>query len=172
VSRHDRLLRKKGRSGKARPFLSLDRDMLNSAEWISLPPRAVKLLIDLASQYNGSNNGDLSASWRLMKARGWSSPCTLAAALRDLIGGNWLELTRQGGLHAGPHLYALTFRKIDECKRKLEVQPTIVPSHAWRKTNCPVQKAKQAATEPVPRPRLIGGWEGPSDTEPVSLEAA
>ena len=49
----------------------------NRNEFYTLPCRALKLLIDLYSQYNGRNNGDFCMAWSIMAKRGW--------ALRSLI---------------------------------------------------------------------------------------
>lgn len=37
-----------------------------------------------ARQYNGGNNGDLSAAPKILKARGWR-PATVTAALKELV---------------------------------------------------------------------------------------
>ena len=43
-------------------FLHLHRPLLECQDFISLKGNSIKLLIDLGSQYNGYNNGDLCAS--------------------------------------------------------------------------------------------------------------
>lgn len=161
MSRPDRLARAIGRSGKMRPFLRLDRDMLRSAEWAALQPYALKLLIDLGAQYTGTNNGDLCATWKFMKACGWRSQATLQRALKELKGAGWLEVTRQGGMH-WPTLLALTFFKIDQCGGKLDVSAKPTASHSWRKTNSPLPPQARSASTVVaihphfqPRPPLI-----------------
>jgi hypothetical protein len=44
--------------------------VLRSAQWASLSPFAVKLLMELLGQYRGDNNGDLTVAWTLMSKRG------------------------------------------------------------------------------------------------------
>lgn len=68
--------------------------MLQSDQWASLTPYEVKLLIDLAAQYNGSNNGDLCAPMTLMRRHGWRSPATLHRARKGLVRKGFIELTR------------------------------------------------------------------------------
>ena len=109
--------RVKGRSNGS--FMSVPHMILEHEQYAKLPMRAVKLLIDVYAQYRGKNNGDLCATWSMMKKRGWKSQDTLNKALNDLINQGWLVLTRQGGRHQAS-LYAVTFKGIDECGGKLD----------------------------------------------------
>jgi hypothetical protein len=56
----------------------------------------------------------------------------LSKALKELRGGNWIEVSRQGGRHKAT-LYAVTFYAIDYCKGKLDVSSTGSPRSTWRK---------------------------------------
>lgn len=127
------LSRLRGRRASA-PFLSLPSNILRSEEWAALTPFEVKLLIDLAAQYNGKNNGDLGASWTVMKARGWRSPSTLNKALHGLVASGFIELTRQGGRHRCS-LYAITWRGVDACDGKHDATANPVPSNFWKLEN-------------------------------------
>lgn len=118
-------------------FTPLPRVCLQSKSFARLSPYSVKLLFDLMAQYNGFNNGDLSAAWRLMQPRGWKSRDTLGNALRELLEGSWLIKTRQGGLHKCS-LFALSLFAIDECRDKqgqskfdAHVRPTTNPVGGW-----------------------------------------
>jgi len=111
---------------------SLPKDLLNDPEFFMLPAKAQKLINDLGAQYNGRNNGDLCASFTLMKKRGWSSKSHLTRITKELVESNWIELTKQGGRNMGPSLYAFTWQPIDSCGGKLDVKPTI---NASRKLN-------------------------------------
>lgn len=98
----------------------------------------VKLLIDLFTQYRGGNNGDLAAAWPIMKSRGWTSKATLYRALNELREARWIVVTRQGGAaELGARrvcsLYAVTWKQIDYCDGKLDVQHTNTPSNTWKK---------------------------------------
>lgn len=120
----------KGRKDSA-PFLRLPKHILESEEYAQLSSIAVKLLVDLGSQFRGSNNGDLCAAWGWMKKRGWKSRDTLNRAQTELESSGWIIRTRQGGRHKA-NLFALTWLGIDECDGKLDVPPTTVPSNRWR----------------------------------------
>lgn len=106
--------------------------VLDSPNYLAVSWPARSLLVDLARQFNGYNNGDLTAAWKLMAKRGWRSKDTLYKALRELLDSGLIELTRQGGRNAC-NLYAVTWDAIDECKGKLDYGPTAVASGLWRK---------------------------------------
>ena len=111
--------------------MALPHTWVQSPQWAALDPYELKLLIDLGSQYNGRNNGDLCAALTVMKPRGWRSPATLNKAIRGLIAKGWLDLARQGGRHLAS-LYALTLWGIDACDNKHDLHPNPVPSHRWK----------------------------------------
>lgn len=127
----DRRAKLVGRSS-TRPFLSIPKDVIDSAAYRGLGGWEVKLLVDIASQFNGKNNGDLTAAYSILKDRGWKSPGTLNKALRELLKVGLIQETRSGGRHRCT-LYAVTWRGVDECKGKLEVNPTIAPSNLFQK---------------------------------------
>ncbi len=126
----DKRARHVGRRNTA-PFLSIPKDVLDSEAYLSLGGWEVKLLVDVASQFTGKNNGDLTAAWSIMRERGWKSPGTLNKALRALLDAGLIQETRSGGRHRCT-LYAVTWRGINECKGKLEVNPTIAPSNLFQ----------------------------------------
>ncbi len=125
-------MRSKGRRDKG-PFLALPHAVLDSPNYLSLSVHARSLLVDLSRQYNGNNNGDLCAAWKLMEPRGLKSRDTLWKALKELRHYGLIELTRQGGLNR-PSLYAVTWLAVDDCGGKLDVAPTRVASGLWRQS--------------------------------------
>lgn len=140
----DRRARTKGRRGGMKPFFPLDKGMLSSSAWAALSPYAIKLIVDLGAYYNGNNNGDLCATWKFMKARGWRSPSTLNRAIKEAIAKKFLMLSRQGGLHSAS-LYALTFFPINSCGGKIELQVTVVAAHTWKQNSAPSPEAYQSS---------------------------
>lgn len=126
----------KGRRKKGR-FLMIPYEVLISPAYRSLGPSAVKLMVDIAGQYNGKNNGDLSACMTVMKPLGWRSSATLAKARKELMNAGLIEQTRQGGRNMGPNLYAVTWQPIDDCetkegRRRHDVRPTNRASGLWK----------------------------------------
>ena len=115
------------------PFMKLPRTVYNSDNFRKLSPSGLKLLIDIAIQYNGRNNGDLQASLEPMRHRGWVSSSTLNRAKRELEYYGFIELTRQGGLGCCS-LYALTWESIDDCGGKTYVRPTRVASSLYKES--------------------------------------
>lgn len=108
---------------KSFTFIALPHVVVNHHDFLSLSGNAVKLLIDIASQFNGFNNGDLCAVFSLMKKRGWKSKSTLLRATKELIESEFLILTKQGGRKI-PTLYAMSWKPIDFCDDKLDVPAT------------------------------------------------
>lgn len=126
----------KGRR-KTPPFAGIPKAVLETEKYRRLAGWDVKLLLDLVKQYNGKNNGDLSAEWSKMRGLGWRSKGTLYAALSALQAAGFIEVTRQGGRHK-PTLFAITWQPVDEirCPRlkthKLDVKSTTVASGKWK----------------------------------------
>lgn len=95
-------------------FIALPYSVLNSPLFVKLSAHAVKLLIDVAAQYRGDNNGDLSAAWKLMRPRGWRSEATLHKAKRELLDNGFLYEARKGRRPNVCSLFALTWAAIDD----------------------------------------------------------
>jgi hypothetical protein len=110
-------------------FVAFPHAVIRSGQFASLSPHAVKLLVDLLAQYQGSNNGDLCATWSMMAARGWRSRDTLWKALKELVEKGWIVQTRQGGMNAAS-LYGVTFFAFDPSP-KLEITAKAFPRGAW-----------------------------------------
>ena len=123
-------------------FVMFPYHVLDHAVFKTLSPRATKLVMDLAAQYRGHNNGDLCAPLSLMRKRGWNSSDQLHKAKKELIEKDVIWVTRQGGLNKA-NLYALTWFPIDECKGKLDVSPTTTAPVNWKnKLPSPADGAK------------------------------
>ena len=118
----------KGRAD-VKKFVQLYQDLLWHPNYIKLTPRAIKLMNDLMAQYNGNNNGDLSACMALMGVRGWASKSSLHLALRELIpvskSGWWLGI-KDGrfprGVKLGKNTTAWRVEDIRELISKLSEQ--------------------------------------------------
>jgi len=94
-------------------FLALPYTLLQSPSFVSLSPNALKLLIDLAAQYRGDNNGDLSLAWKLMQPRGWRSQTTLHNSKNELLEKAFIFETRKGQRPNKCSLFALTWFDLD-----------------------------------------------------------
>ena len=128
--------------GEAGSYVSMFQCVIRSKAYTSLSAHAVKLLYDLLAQYNGNNNGDLSAPFSTMsRDRNWRSKGTLNRAIKELLEAELIEVSRQGGRHKCS-LYAVTFYAVDECKGKLDIKSTLSPKSSWRKKD-PLPDIKQ-----------------------------
>ena len=123
-------LMSKGRKTSGQ-FLMLMHDVLHSKQFGNLSPYGLKLLIELASLYNRKNNGNLSASYRILKKRGWRSSGTLNKAIKELENYGWIIKTRQGGKNLCS-LYAITWWGIDDCKGIHCFEENPVPRNDWK----------------------------------------
>ncbi len=115
------------RKGSHKSFAGIPRIVMTHPDYKSLGGNSIRLLLELAYQYRGSNNGDLQACYSLMKDRGFSSKETLSRAIKQLLEKKFIIRTRTGAfLNPGGRcaLYALTWQPIDECGGKLEVAAT------------------------------------------------
>ena len=103
---------------------------MESPNYCKLSHTGVRMLIELGKQLNGRNNGDLCATSRTLRARGWPSNETITRALLELEYFGFIVRTRQGGLNKCS-LFAVTWRGIDECGGKLDISASAVPLRAW-----------------------------------------
>jgi len=110
--------------------------VLEHDNFAALSPFAVKLLCDLLAQYRGSNNGDLQATFKLMRRRGWRSKTTLHKAIRELVQSGFVIVSRQGGRHKCS-LYAVSFYAIDECEGKHDIAETRTAPGDWKTESVP-----------------------------------
>ena len=125
------------RNKKGQSFAGIPRAVMEHADYKSLNGNEVKLLLELAYQYRGSNNGDLTTAYSVLKNRGWSSRQTIDRAKKKLLQLGLITQTREGKfLNPGGKcaLYALVWRPIDECPgKKLEVKPTSTPARTFNR---------------------------------------
>lgn len=103
-------------------FAGIPRRVMDHPDWVDLGPNAKVLLLVLAYQYRGKNNGDLSAAFKLAQRHGFSSKQTLSNALTELLERRMVVMTREGRF-TNPggvcSLYALAWEKIDPCPGKM-----------------------------------------------------
>ena len=139
----------KGRKEGGGRFVAIPHVVMDSEAWRACSHVAIALLLELARQYNGRNNGDLCAVLSLLKERGWTSSETIHTALKELRHYGLIVLTRQGGLlmrtggRRTPSLYAIAWQPIDPCEGKLDCAPTSTPPGTWRQPVTPFQRPQK-----------------------------
>jgi len=100
-------------------FAGIPRHIIEHKSFKSLGFASRALLILLAYQYRGKNNGDLVITWSLMKD--WfGSNTTMYKARDSLYMAGFIVINAYGGRSGNgtrlPHLYALTWESIDPLK--------------------------------------------------------
>lgn len=97
---------------------SIPRHILSGPDCINLNHAAYRLLSVIMIQYNGKNNGDLSATKSILAKYGFNSDDTINRSLKELLVCGLIVKTRAG--FAGPDgkrlcsLYGVTWLPIDE----------------------------------------------------------
>lgn len=125
----------KGRSKHGR-FVGLPFTVLESVQGKNLSHYEKAFLVDLLTQYTGSNNGMLSPCHSLMKQYGWSTG-SLFRTKDSLIKKDFIVVTREGKkLRGFPTLVAVTWLAIDEPRKNIEYDSCIKvsgsPLNTWR----------------------------------------
>jgi hypothetical protein len=123
-----------GRKVSTASFAGIPRAVMETEDFKSLRPSSVRLLLELAYQFKGNNNGDLTAAWGVLKARGWRSKATIASSVKELLAKKLIIRTRLGRfINPGGvcNLYALSWQPIHECGGKLDESPTLFPTRRF-----------------------------------------
>lgn len=94
-------------------FTGIVRSVFESPAFAALSPHACKLLLELAGQYRGNNNGDLTVAWSVVSKRGWRSRSTLWRCKAELIEAGFVYVTRKGHMPSTCELLALTWFPLD-----------------------------------------------------------
>lgn len=114
-------------------FVAFPNPMLNHPNFWSLSAIATKLLMLVAAQYKGNNNGDLQAGWKYMQKRGWKSQDTLHRAKLELIEKGFIGETRKGAFPNKCSLYGITWKTLD-FDPKFDIKPGGFPVGAWNRS--------------------------------------
>lgn len=94
-------------------FVGLPHWVMHHAAFREASHRARALLLDVALQYTGSNNGKLVVCEKAMKPLGWNSKDGLTKAKRELVELGLLVETRRGAKPNRAAWYALSWRPLD-----------------------------------------------------------
>ncbi len=133
-------------------FFPLYHSVLASPAFNALSPYACKLLMDIAWQYKGNNNGDLTVAWSVVSKRGWRSKTTLWRCKAELIKAGFVYVTRKGHMPSTCELLALTWFPLDP-SRKFDPEALHCFTPKAYKINTPL---------PMPAPKLKRDWTLPN----------
>ncbi|MGA7178747.1 MAG: hypothetical protein WBX11_04055 [Thiobacillaceae bacterium] len=100
-------------------YYMVKKSVYESFAYRSLSFKALALFHHLLTQFNGGNNGNISATLSMMKHFGWASSATLSSAIKELLEHGFIRKTRQGGMGAMKQcsLYAFTHLPVAENAR-------------------------------------------------------
>ncbi len=112
--------RRDGADRDGKRFVALPVAVIESPGYRAASGNAIKLLLQLAAQFRGKNNGNLAMPWALAKTEGWTSKDVLTRAKRELLAKGLIAETRKGCRPHKASLYALTWYGLDECGGKLD----------------------------------------------------
>lgn len=123
-------------SNKLPPFASIDHSVIDSPAFSDLSHSAVRVLLIITRQCNGSNNGLLQATYSYCKDKGVGSEHTLQKAIAELIAHGFIYRTRGHGFEAGKNTwakYAITWRSLCAKERRKGLFVDNFEMYAWRK---------------------------------------
>ncbi len=95
-------------------FVALPNSVLESQAYMRLSYPARALLLELALQYRGDDNGRLLCSGKHLAKRGWKSNDVISRAKRELLEGGFIHETVKGQRPNKASWYAVTWRTLDK----------------------------------------------------------
>lgn len=132
---------RKGSSRDGSRFIALPYLLLDCPAYLALSFSARALLVDMARQYSGSNNGRLVICDKAMKPRGWTSSATIHKAKRELLDAGFISETRKGQKPNKASWFALTWQTLD-WSPEMDIQRSGFVRSAYLKTELDPQKMK------------------------------
>lgn len=90
-------------------FIAFPHAVFDSESFTGASDKAKSLLLALARQLNGRNNGHLQLTTKWLKSKGFKCPSSNIKARKELIERGLIAHTKQGGLNMGADLFAVTW---------------------------------------------------------------
>lgn len=90
------------------PFVMLPNKMIDSKAWQELSCYARAVYIEIRRRYNGSNEDNLSYTYR--EASKIMHIDTFAKALKELVNNGLIDIIRSGGLYRKSNIFGLSDR--------------------------------------------------------------
>jgi len=101
------------KNSKRHPYAAIEHRVIDSPAYASLTFSARALLLQIARQLNGTNNGHLQATHSYLNQYGFSEN-TITRGIAELIATGILYRSRAGGYQQGPAKYAVTWLPISK----------------------------------------------------------
>lgn len=94
-------------------FVAIPHDVIDSTAYRQLGYTSRAMLVELARQYSGTNNGRIVACNKYLKPLGWNSHATVTKSLRELLESGLLIQTRLGMRPNRAAWFALAWYQLD-----------------------------------------------------------
>jgi hypothetical protein len=140
-----------GRDGQS--FALIPWAVLDSPTYRTLSMHARALLLEMARQFVGNNNGSLLCSRKYMGERGWNSVDMLSKAKAELLAAGFLHETVKGQRPNKASWYAVTWLALDRLKGYDAGAAETFKRSAY--------KAATVATPKLTRDQLFEKWRAP-----------
>jgi hypothetical protein len=114
-------------------FIALPWVVMDSPAFKRLSMHARALLLEVARQFNGVNNGRLLLSRAYMATRGWKSADMLSKAKRELLEGRFIFETVKGCRPNKASWYAVSWLALDKLTGYDEGAELLFERGAYRK---------------------------------------
>lgn len=95
------------------PFFAITVSVMQSSAYLALSHAARSLLLEIALQFKGDNNGRLLASKAHLSKRGWNSADVIQRAKAQLIESQLIFETVKGARPNRASWYAITWQSLD-----------------------------------------------------------
>ncbi|MEE2651795.1 MAG: hypothetical protein VYE54_03635 [Pseudomonadota bacterium] len=131
---NSRGMKPNGRGHGKEPFFRALHSIYDHTDYLALSKTARAFLWDLCRQYNGYNNGNISAAPGIMEPMGWNKKTALRCR-SELEQRGWISVTRYPRAQKEPILYRLTWLDIDRWEGKPTLDPGVekIPRRSLRR---------------------------------------
>ncbi len=165
-----RTVRRRTKGRGTQPFIQIFKYMLETPAWLSLPVISRAAYIHLAARYNGSNNGKISLSARVLAKELGCAPGTAARALTNLDDAGFIRPTSIGLFklkNRKASEYRLTAFRCDETGEAAtrDFQQWVPPVRSDSLTHETVQYRQR-----ITPPTKIAPQSHPRDCQPKNIE--
>ena len=127
-------------------FVLLPRVVLESPGYRQAGHAARSMLIDIAMQYSGHNNGKLVACAKYVEPIGWNSNATVLRAVRELLACGLLIETRKGARPNKAAWFALSWLDLDQ-GQGLDIDPKLYRRGDYMRPDAPTLAGGKSRTE-------------------------
>jgi len=142
-------------------FVALPYIVIDSPGYRAASHTARSLLLDIARQYTGHNNGKLVACAKYLRPLGWKSNNTVLLAVQQLLACGLLVETRKGGFPNTAAWFALSWCDLDQ-QTDLDINPRLFRRGAYLDAQPPTTATARTAKATEARRAVSAKGRAPS----------